>query len=264
MNKFVLVDAQLYKGLMDASKTGHQNLDFAKQSLEKAKSERTPPSTKNIKVNQALRRYLSLKNQVENKPIKVELTQGPRVLVSKSRGAIAYANDEDEDELNETDAFITPQSHPTRSQRRPTSSRRRRPVQDGDETLRAEQLAEQQEPSTSTPIIKKFSGDEAIDMNERIGQLYRILNGNRDRYRVSGDTILNRRGFPVPQSSLKASIRYIINERKNKTRTATGRRIVQPPGTQYLREILKSNPILSSYTNPRQGNIEKFSPSLWK
>ena len=119
MNKFVLVDANLYKGLMEATmgpRTGNQNLDFAKRSLEKSKRERAvDASTRNINVNQALRRYLNIKDDYENKPVRVELAGGPPMFINKSRGSLAYYTDSGDaagnESLEATEAFTDPKEN---------------------------------------------------------------------------------------------------------------------------------------------------------
>ena len=65
-NKFLMVPESVYRGIMTPS-TGNLNLDFVAQSLQKAKREKAPPSTKNVHVNQELRRYLNLREEHENK-----------------------------------------------------------------------------------------------------------------------------------------------------------------------------------------------------
>ena len=113
----------------------------------------------------------------------------------------------------------------------------------------------------------KYRSDEAVDMKERIERLYKIFNGNPRKFHVNGDTILNRRGYRVPGSSLKSSIRFIINEQRGLTERGGGRRrgkLLSPPGTLYVKEIIKNDPILKSFANPRDGGIKLFSPKLWQ
>ena len=99
-NKLILVPEPIYRGLTTSS-TGKNdlNLDFAQQTLEGAKRKKQNISAKNINYNQALRRYLHLRNERENKPLKVELADGPRLLARRQRpGAVPNIFfDEDED-----------------------------------------------------------------------------------------------------------------------------------------------------------------------
>jgi len=88
MNKFILVPQDLYRGLLSKPSTDI-NLDFAKGSLDKAKSNRKlDASAKNVLYNQELRRYLKIKRDIEDKPVKVELTNGAQLLTHNGQTAI--------------------------------------------------------------------------------------------------------------------------------------------------------------------------------
>lgn len=71
-NKFILLPEDIYKGLTSTD-TGNTNLDFTRRQLERVKTQRTDPTTKNARYNQELRRYLHLKKETEEKPVKVEM-----------------------------------------------------------------------------------------------------------------------------------------------------------------------------------------------
>uniref|UniRef100_A0A914HM76 Uncharacterized protein n=1 Tax=Globodera rostochiensis TaxID=31243 RepID=A0A914HM76_GLORO len=79
--KFVLVPQEIYRGLTTVSDTGDINLDTVRHDLNRARSERTNPTAKNVRYNQQLRRYLHMRNEHESKPTKVELSKGLSVLV---------------------------------------------------------------------------------------------------------------------------------------------------------------------------------------
>jgi hypothetical protein len=81
-NKLILVPEQLYRGLTSNS-PADLNLDFARQNLEKIKHSRKNLSTKNANYNQELRRYLHLRNEHENKPVKVEVVNGSKLLINR-------------------------------------------------------------------------------------------------------------------------------------------------------------------------------------
>lgn len=247
MNKFILVPADLYKGLTEFSPTGNPNLDFIKRTLDQTRRERTDPSTKITKYNQQLRRYLNIKRENEEKPVKVEISKdGPWMLYNKSKGRLAY-EDDDEDETDEDDWDVT-------------------------EASAASATPKTHKPLTSTPMPHSRpmpTMREAIDVNERVEQLFKIFNGNPEKYRVRGDHIFNRRGLPVKGSSLRASIRYLINQRARAGETGKTaadkrkRKPIQPTGTIYIREFINKDPILKAITNPKAGS-KKFSPLLWK
>nr|CAD2193469.1 unnamed protein product [Meloidogyne enterolobii] len=84
-NKFILVPEDIYRGLT-TSDVGEPNLDFTRRALERSKRRKESESSKNVHYNQELRRYLQLRNERENRPVKVELVN------NKSRGTIVPKN----------------------------------------------------------------------------------------------------------------------------------------------------------------------------
>jgi len=78
--KLILVPEEIYRGLT-SNNYGDPNLDFTKKEVENAQSKKENLSAKNIHYNQELRRYLKLRNEIENRPVRVEM-------VANSKGAI--------------------------------------------------------------------------------------------------------------------------------------------------------------------------------
>ncbi|CAK5046819.1 unnamed protein product [Meloidogyne enterolobii] len=79
-NKLILVPEDLYRGLTSSiTSTGEPNLDLVKRELDNVRRRRDSKGVKNANYNQELRRYLNLRNERENRPVKVEV-------VDKSKG----------------------------------------------------------------------------------------------------------------------------------------------------------------------------------
>jgi hypothetical protein len=100
-NKFVLVPDDIYRGLTTSSSSGNINLDFARRRLDELKRARLTPTAKNLLYNQELRRYLHLRSQQENKPIKVEMVATPSGAIitnNPAPPASLIAGDEGEDQ----------------------------------------------------------------------------------------------------------------------------------------------------------------------
>jgi hypothetical protein len=102
-NKLILLPEQIYRGLVSTD-TGEPNLDFTKRELDKIRRERNESSKKNIKYNQELRRYLKLRKDREDRPIKVEIDRGARILMRKG--------DENEDFVIENERHPPPTPAP--------------------------------------------------------------------------------------------------------------------------------------------------------
>ncbi|CAK5131461.1 unnamed protein product [Meloidogyne enterolobii] len=98
-NKFILVPEEIYKGLTTQD-TGEPNLDFIRQGLEKTKLKRETPSAKNVHYNQELRRYLQLRNEQQNRPVKVEMVASPKGAIMNTTASLPASNiGEDDDNI---------------------------------------------------------------------------------------------------------------------------------------------------------------------
>nr|CAD2178638.1 unnamed protein product [Meloidogyne enterolobii] len=98
-NKLILVPEEIYRGLT-SSNFGEPNLDFSKKEVEKAKRKKEHLSNKNIHYNQELRRYLQLRNESANRPVKVQMVANPKGAImntSVTRPASNIVDDEDDD-----------------------------------------------------------------------------------------------------------------------------------------------------------------------
>ena len=97
-NKLVLVPEAIYRGLTTTD-VGEPNLDFTRHQLDKIRRSRTKPPIKNIRLNQELRRYLTLRNERENRPIKVQMISTPNgtwksAKTTQSVGVSTYDDDD--------------------------------------------------------------------------------------------------------------------------------------------------------------------------
>ncbi|CAK5074207.1 unnamed protein product [Meloidogyne enterolobii] len=121
-NKFILVPEDIYRGLT-TSDVGEPNLDFTRRALERSKRRKESESFKNVHYNQELRRYLQLRNERENRPVKVELvnnkSKGTIIPKSNSRRAsYISANDEidnDDNWISDNSFSYYPQEPPNQA-----------------------------------------------------------------------------------------------------------------------------------------------------
>ena len=91
-NKFILVPDEIYKGLTTHD-TGEQNLDFIRRGLEKTKRKKETPSAKNINYNQEFRRYLQLRNEQLNRPVKVEMVASSKGITARPATSLTEEDD---------------------------------------------------------------------------------------------------------------------------------------------------------------------------
>jgi hypothetical protein len=125
-----MIPEDIWRGILSSNRsntphTGDINPDTARQALDAVKHGKLNPATKGILYNQQLRRYLHLRKQHENKPVKVEVVAGPSsgaalVPNNPTPSAMIYdgndgGDDEDgwmEDENMSLQSFASPPSIP--------------------------------------------------------------------------------------------------------------------------------------------------------
>jgi hypothetical protein len=91
-NRHVMIPEDIWRGLLLQNKsggsnspyTGDINLDYSRRSLDATR--------KNIPYNQQLRRYLHLRKQHENRPVKVEVVSGPNAAIPIRNNAMPSAS----------------------------------------------------------------------------------------------------------------------------------------------------------------------------
>lgn len=86
-DKFILVPSDLYKHLIKPD-TGEINVENAKRNLSSILNKRKlNKSVQNILYNNELRRFLKVRKEFEDKPVKVELTDGSLMIFNPKQQA---------------------------------------------------------------------------------------------------------------------------------------------------------------------------------
>uniref|UniRef100_A0A183C4G8 Integrase catalytic domain-containing protein n=1 Tax=Globodera pallida TaxID=36090 RepID=A0A183C4G8_GLOPA len=98
-NKLILLPIEHYRGLVAAREnreddvTEQTTFGFVKQQLEKAKRKRAANvSEKSAMYNQQLRRYLKLRKEVKDKPVKVQLSNGLRLMTKPPATGVQFVS----------------------------------------------------------------------------------------------------------------------------------------------------------------------------
>jgi len=238
--KYILIPESMYKNITQKEPT-NINLDYERQLVEKAKNERTDPKTKNINYNQELRRYLKIKKEADDKPVRVKVIDGPTVITKA----------------------------PTITRRTPSTSTAISEFlvseADGDETpIQHENVfvtPPQQETSRQTPkrvqtTIKKE------ELKRRITNVGNYIMNNKDKFGIDDQNrILRADGRPFRDSDLESSLIRIL--------APTTSNAPSPTGTSTLRNRIKEDRdaqfIIYDIKQKDQGTSTKhFRPQLWK
>lgn len=244
MNKFILLPYDIYKGLMfNNSQSDHLNLDFARKAVEKAKNELgTDPSAKNIHYNQELRRYLHLKKELDDKPVKVDVSNFPQPSSARASSPA-----------------------PSASESLPTSVR----GGNGDDPTTT--TVKKKQPIKSTPRTSKRIGGVVLTKQEKemYNSILDIINAEPQNFGVEGNKIQNTNGRKITGSNLKKSLYCLIGGSRWNELT--------PPGTKDIEQSLLQNPITRNIFEEKQSGsgfinrlkeerkiITKFRPKLWR
>jgi hypothetical protein len=213
---------------------GELSLENSKQQLQNVmKKSKLDESTKNLLYNQQLKRFLKMRNEIANKPIKVELTNGDKILINpgdlinqmqnalkkKKSGrerirmnAQMYDTDED----NDTEGTIS------------------FPAPDAEQTKREEDFAkegseEDFKDAEEKPITSTASGTKWQDKKLLIKQ---IINDNAEKFNVRNEKIIYSNGKPIANSDINSSLDRILNRNLKNAPS--------PPGTTSLAKRLKN------------------------
>ena len=240
--KYILVPEQMYKGLTNIEPENIP-LDYERKALSKAKSVRKTPSAKNTLVNQELRRYLKLKKDEENKPVKVELTNGAKGILAPNQ------NPPPAPSTQNTRTHASSRRSSIASTIRSRNASTASSVDGYESTAPAFVFTDDDEdptlmeinfPSTSTDIAAR----------DKIQRLYNYISQNPERFGVEGDKIYGRNRKIMPQSDLRRSLERLVKP--------TTYNMPSPVGTTSLRAAISKDPTARAIYN------EAFTPITTK
>uniref|UniRef100_A0A914I9T7 Integrase catalytic domain-containing protein n=1 Tax=Globodera rostochiensis TaxID=31243 RepID=A0A914I9T7_GLORO len=219
-NKLILLPVEHYKGLVAAREkveddvTDQTNFGFVKQQFEKAKRKRAANvSEKSAEYNQQLRRYLKLRKEVKDKPVKVQLSNGMRLMTKPPATGVQLKPgpeeveetiviggseaDDDEPAAISSPKFSTPKEVEAAPEPRVS---RKRDLKKQEIMAKKEKLLSIIKSNPTRTIPGGFMTDVQADLAD-FQALSRKNSGNR--YLLLAVDVLSRRMFGVPVKSKK-------------------------------------------------------------
>jgi len=246
--KLVLVPEDMYRGLMssssareskysrtinnkgvrsrdDVERDGHINLEFTRKNMIKARDNKGKSknvSAKNTAYNQELRRYLRFRKEMNEKPIKVKLSNGANVVVKGANG-----QDDTQMEsalLNENgdlETTLAPNSEPSRIFAA-SSGIKANPYETPKSSRRLSSRIEKKKKSTKSelPSLK----------NKQLLLRYLYANSEKLGLTKKGQVLRRIGGLPIKTSNLELIVEHLLD--------ASGPGSSSPPGTSILRSRL--------------------------
>lgn len=250
-DKFILVPSDLYKNLLKPD-TGEINVENAKRNLSAILNKKNVnKSAKNILYNNELRRFLKIRKEFENKPIKVELTDGslmvfnPKNQTNRERIETGITTPENEEE--EIGYF-------------PTISMKDEQYDTAESDIESVRLKSQQTPKSSLDSARKRWRKrlkETTDTPIRREKILRILRNNPVDFGIDeDDKILRDNGVPYLQSNYKEALDRILHR--------TTENAPSPKGTRVLENRLRKDPRTSGLLSKSANILKKQRGSGFK
>ena len=239
MSKYILVPEAMYRGLISASNNDNTNLNVTKNNLETiTKAKNLNPTSKNVLYNQTLRRFLKLNKDEREKAVKVELTNGGK-MVKKSEKGVILTPSESTGDVEEQAIDGANQS-----------------------VFNASPKTEDSFISVNnTPVATTNITNNADIKEENPKQkILNYIDSNQKDFSVNGDKIINSKGTAVKDSNVEKALDKILGDDVG---------IFTPPGTNilksklhqnnYTKEIISKHVVSGRYKTPKR----KFQPRLW-
>jgi len=287
--KLILVDEDKYRALISPHKSttahhleevdGVPNLKFIKSNLNKTKKARNRNlSAKNVNYQQELRRYLRARKELLDKPIKVTLKNGLRLLVRRRRNKNGASSsdsfvtasligedglvDEDEEEVyltaddDDDDNNETLKADDEDDDRRSTRS---------PEDFSPEFNKIPLHPSTSSFSGRKFARryiPAIVEGDPLAEQLYEYIMQEPSKFGVSQSGHAFRGTKMMPNSDIGEIVHHMFNQRPGS---------MSPTGFKYVFAKLKKDPLFIELMRQRHEKdlgvatplSRKFKPAKW-
>ena len=277
--KYIVIPEEMYKNLLQSQNSEIIGTDSSKINLDKIKKSRTKNSSaKNVLYNQELRRYLKIKKEEDEKPVKVELSNGLKGLSKKNSTTI-----------NNSPISTTIKNSPISTTETPNRSRFFNSLQiineDDNENEIFEDIKEPQA-STSRTLNESFQETpKSTNLVSRFEKIIQIINQNPDEFNVRNNRVLNMFGNPIMKSNALESLKHILNvssehtwgsppgtgnllsklKEHAETREILSQKSTRPPTARIYRRWQanqKGEGVIKSVGNPKK-IIAKFKPQLW-
>ncbi|KAL3114330.1 hypothetical protein niasHT_011731 [Heterodera trifolii] len=227
-NKLILLPFEHYRGLVavregvggvkgDDDVAGQTNLGFVKQQLETVKRKRAANvSERNVLYNQQLRRYLKLRKEAKDRPVKVQLSNGAQLLNKTVETGVQVRPGPDE--LKDRSVLFAGENEEIEV---PT------PIRPGNS----------RSPRTNKKAIKQQ------EINEKKDHLLAIIMSDPQSFGATdrGKIVNPKTGREFIDSDLNWSIERLVDPRPENAPS--------PSGTKELMRKLAHNPLASSLLN---------------
>jgi hypothetical protein len=224
-NKYLLIPEELYRGLTEATPESI-NLEHERKVLEKSKKlPKKDRTARNVNYQQELNRYLKIKREQINKPVKVQVTNGAKFLVKPS-STVSYTPTPEPSEFGQ-DGY----QYDLDGLRLHDYGEEE---EDGGEGFSGALKVNEplgsgfgKKPISTTPRRPQRNQGVAGRPNPAIEKLIILIDANRDKYGIANDgRIKNAQGKPIANSNLLESLKNLLSPKQGEP-TPKGTRVIK-------------------------------------
>lgn len=233
--KYFLIPEDLYKGLTEIEPENY-NLDFEKKEVSKTKKlPKIDADSKNIQYNQEFKKYLKFKKELENKPVKVELTNGANLITKAKnlRSSIAPRGRKRRiSTAPRRSSFSSSYTSSTRTHNRSSDG-----DDDDDQTFFTGETGEDSDvDNTLIPNPNMFQAQLILDKDNLKNELKTYIFNDPKKFNILPDgTITN----PGKKSIISGSN---VDESLERLMFPTVENMPSPPGTKFLKTAIFKDP----------------------
>lgn len=254
--KLILVPEDMYNSLTTVNNGDDENinLNFIKEKLDSNKRKKTNFSAKNIIYNQELNRFLKMRKEIKNKPVKVELSNGAKFIIPKNESPQMVLPEVEKQEFEQIEESPINKTiswdYNTYNDITPRISSKT--LKKNDET--------NPKSTPKTPINTPFktrTPNTPIEQKRKEIQniVFNYIHQTPEEFNINpfGKGLLDNKNNLIKQSDVNKSLNRILFRSP---------RAYSPPGTSLLRSKLLKNPTTKSIIEREQRGGE-FKPKKW-
>lgn len=284
--KFLLVPAEAYRELLSLSEA-NETLAGARDYMSRLlHDKKLNASEKNALYNQQLRGYLQLRKETKEKPLKVEIAGGPKLIAGEEGlAALTDVDSEEPEEVMQTEPGLNqrpPTTPQQQQQRTPQRRRRRASIHYRAASSSSSSAAEEQQ--TARQSAKRVAARDRQDflndaVQKHFERIAKIIDADRRKFHVDEQgQILNSKGDPMRHSDYRAALLRIVRQDiLGNTMNLGNPGDLTPVGTTHLRANLKKNAATKNLLSrealldtaetleatPSRPTGSRFQPDLW-
>ena len=254
----IIVPIEKYKNLISKNLSNfedYDNINFTKNSLEKIKkNSKMNPSTKNILYNQEFRRFLKMRKDELDKPVKVKIDNDKNVLSKITPEGtknilLTDENNQDFEQIENENKFLNS-----------TQNIKNEFTPKIPNTISTNQTFTTPNRNNNTSLVDISTPNTFNSESEKEEFVLNYVQQNPKEFNITENRVINDIGSVMLTSDVVKSVKKIVNPQLG---------VTTPTGTKVLKKRLFDNKnikkILDTPVNRKpRAAVKKLDPAIWK